>query len=182
MKWDIFIILLVLFNCYTIPMAVAFENISWMRSKPYEITEYLIDISFAIDIIIAFRTTFDTAGGNEEFNGKIIARTYLCSSRFVVDLLATIPFELVLYIILPAGAMDGELSQYQQFFGMLKLVRLLRLRRIVRLLDIGQEYKVIGRIVGLMGVLLMLIHWIGCMWYMFVLNRDLNAAYPLEEG
>jgi hypothetical protein len=112
-SWDIFIILLVLFNCYTIPMAVAFQNISWMRSSPYAIAEMLIDISFAIDILLAFRTTFITPGGNLESDPKTIAKTYLCSKDFPIDLAATIPFEAVFLIVLPAGALDGDLQQYQ---------------------------------------------------------------------
>ena len=105
--------MLVLFNCYTIPMEVAFTNISWMKSKPYAIAEYMIDISFAVDILISFRTTFITPGGNEEMNAKIIAKSYLCSSRFIIDLLATIPFELVITALLPAGSLDGDLQKYQ---------------------------------------------------------------------
>ena len=82
-----------------------------MRSKPYEIAEYLIDLSFAFDILIAFRTTFIKASGNEEFNPRNIAREYVIkSSSFTVDLLATIPFELVFLAVLPAGALDGDLQ------------------------------------------------------------------------
>ena len=84
-----------------------------MRSKPYIISEYIIDCSFAIDIVFAFRTTFVTAGGNEEFNGRIIAKTYLCGSSFTVDLLATIPFELVFLILLPAEMLGDDLQKFQ---------------------------------------------------------------------
>ena len=73
----------------------------------------MIDISFAIDILISFRTTFITPGGNEEFDANIIAKSYLCSNRFVVDLLATIPFELVIKLFLPEGSLDGDLQKYQ---------------------------------------------------------------------
>ena len=133
--WDIFIILLVLFNCYTIPMEVAFANISWMHSSAYAIAEYCIDVSFAIDIVLSFRTTFETAGGNEEFNPKVIAKTYLCGKDFIIDLLATIPFELVFLLLLPSDVQGGDLQTLQQLLGMLKLVRLLRLRRIVKLMS-----------------------------------------------
>ena len=80
-----------------------------MRSQPYAIAEMLIDISFAIDILLAFRTTFITTGGNLESDPKIISRTYLCSRDFPIDLAATIPFEAVFLVILPEGALDGDL-------------------------------------------------------------------------
>ena len=65
---------------------------------------------------------------------------------------------------------------------MLKLVRLLRLRRIVQLVARRQDFKVGFRIVSLMSVLLMLIHWIGCMWYMFTTEPTLTAAMEIPQG
>ena len=65
---------------------------------------------------------------------------------------------------------------------MLKLVRLLRLRRIVQLVARRQDFKVGFRIVSLMSILLMLIHWIGCMWYMFTTEPSLTAVVEISEG
>ena len=33
-----------------------------------------------------------------------------------------------------------------------------------------------------MSVLLMLIHWIGCMWYMFTTEPTLTAAMEIPQG
>jgi hypothetical protein len=65
---------------------------------------------------------------------------------------------------------------------MLKLVRLLRLRRIVKLLQRAPDLKVGFRIFSLMTVLLMLIHWIGCMWYMFIASPEVNQPIVIPEG
>jgi hypothetical protein len=59
-----------------------------------------IDVLFLIDIMLNFRTTYiDTNTGNEISNLKKIARQYIYSGKFFVDLLASIPFDTVSTII-----------------------------------------------------------------------------------
>ena len=94
MKWDLFIIVLALYNCITIPLNVAFPSVEKM-SKPHELFERVIDILFFVDILITFRTTFvNPLTNNEVMDFKRIASTYFFSSRFWIDLMASIPFEL----------------------------------------------------------------------------------------
>ena len=53
----------------------------------------IADITFFVDIFVAFRTTFvDPISGEEETNTKLMAREYLWG-HFSIDLLAVIPFE-----------------------------------------------------------------------------------------
>ena len=50
---------------------------------------------FFIDILVTFRTTFvNPMTNNEVMDSKRIASTYFFSSRFWIDLMASIPFEL----------------------------------------------------------------------------------------
>ena len=56
---------------------------------------YMIDFSFLIDIFISFRTVIIDNKGNEEDRPIEIAKHYL-SSNFVIDVLATVPFEIFL--------------------------------------------------------------------------------------
>ena len=59
-------------------------------------TNHVIDFVFIVDIIFTFRTSFqDIESGDEIVNPKEIAINYL-HGRFWIDLLAAIPFELVL--------------------------------------------------------------------------------------
>ena len=91
MKWDMFVMLLALWNCISIPFDVSFEP---EMSATYAAFEQFIDICFGLDIIIAFRTTFiDEKTGFEVSEGNKIAWNYVISGRFFVDLAASIPFE-----------------------------------------------------------------------------------------
>jgi len=52
---------------------------------------------FAVDLIVNFRTTyFDTILGEEIVDGKKIFINYLLTFRFWIDLISTIPWDLLL--------------------------------------------------------------------------------------
>jgi hypothetical protein len=100
--WDLFIILLVIYNCLTIPLGVAFQKMEFLENNiGIKIFENAIDILFLADILINFRTSYisDTSG-LEIVDGKRIALNYL-KGRLIVDILATIPFEKVIPLFFP---------------------------------------------------------------------------------
>ena len=55
MNWDLYVMLLAVYNCMSIPFEVAFDP-----EEPLYIAifNYVCDFSFAIDIVLAFRTTY----------------------------------------------------------------------------------------------------------------------------
>jgi hypothetical protein len=55
--WDILIISLALWICFSVPIQIAFEPAS-LNSKANKMFNILIDTVFLVDIIIAFRTTY----------------------------------------------------------------------------------------------------------------------------
>lgn len=120
-----------------------------------------------MDIVFNFRTTYvNSKTGTEVISPVKITLNYVLYGRFIIDLLATIPFELIVAVILP----DTNFSF--QIFGLLKLVRLLRLGRIITYMKFKQGLKIGFRIFQLLFFLLLLVHWIGCLWYMLVSTRD----------
>lgn len=76
-------------------MQIAFEP----ASLTGDVNAYFnscIDIIFALDIIINFRTTIKNSLTDDEvFDANTIAVTYI-KNRFFIDLLATIPFDTLL--------------------------------------------------------------------------------------
>lgn len=57
------------------------------------VINYFIDFSFLLDIFINFRTIILDAQGEEVVDPKVIAIEYI-KGNFVLDVLATIPFEI----------------------------------------------------------------------------------------
>ena len=92
--WDFLIIIFAIYNSFALPMEIAFKPY-WLTSKINYIINGVVDVLFAIDILISFRTTYIcTDTGAEIVEGCQIAKNYLLG-RFSIDLLATIPFDKV---------------------------------------------------------------------------------------
>ena len=65
--WDIFIISVAIYNCFSIPMKIAFDP-PILESTFAEVADNIIDLLFIVDIFVAFRTTFyDFETGDEIF-------------------------------------------------------------------------------------------------------------------
>jgi hypothetical protein len=91
-NWDLLIIVLVLYNAFTLPLEIAF-NPPFLSSEVAKYVNLFLDLFFLIDIFVNFRTTYvDNFSGEEVTNGKKIAMNYLCG-RFCIDLVSMIPFD-----------------------------------------------------------------------------------------
>ena len=140
MRWDMFIMVLAIYNCVSLPFLVAFEP---EESTLFIISEILIDVCFAADIIIAFRTTYmNSKAGYEVVDGRSIAMNYIVSGRFFVDLSASVPFEELFFLFADIDEKTKEGSVELKLVGLVKLVRLLRLGRIIRNFKFKQGLKV----------------------------------------
>lgn len=97
-QWDILVIILSVWNSILIPFEFAFEE-TVAASMGLTVFDYIVDVFFAFDILINFRTMYiDPKSEAIVSDGKLIAAQYL-SGRFWVDLLASMPFELVALIL-----------------------------------------------------------------------------------
>ena len=172
--------LLAVYNCMSIPFEVAFDP---DEPLAYKIINYICDISFAIDIILAFRTTYLNEYETEITDARKIARHYACSMNFIIDLGATIPIDDI-YIALFVSDSGADASKIK-LLGLLKLVRLLRLRRIVRYLNFKQGAVLGMMLFQLLAGLCLIVHWIGCFWYLMISDGDWvppkELDYPLQD-
>ena len=93
-RWDIVILVISVWNSFSIPIDIAFAP-PVFEEMPNVVVNHIIDIVFAFDIILHFRTTIvNDATGEEIMEPKKIAITYL-KGRFIIDLLATVPFDTI---------------------------------------------------------------------------------------
>ena len=75
LRWDLFVMLLAIYNCISIPFDAAFDPSAnfW-----YDLFETTVDICFAVDILINFRTTYVNPNTGLEVMSSIkIAWNYL---------------------------------------------------------------------------------------------------------
>lgn len=76
LRWDLMIMMLSLFNCFFVPIEVAFDPKS-LKNNSYEAMNYVIDFIFLLDIIVCFRTIYIDKQGQEERDPWEIAKIYI---------------------------------------------------------------------------------------------------------
>ena len=161
LKWDIVIIIMALYFSIIIPLEIAFNPDE--LNKGLEIfVESFINMVFMIDIVLNFRITYvSSISGDEIFDPKLIAKAYILSGRFILDLLSSIPFNGI-----------NSSSDILPIFGMLKLIRVGRISQVIRNLNIRSEPKAALRVLWLIFFLFLYIHILGCLWFYIVSTRE----------
>ena len=143
-KWDLFIIILAIYNSIAIPISLAFSPPSFKYFWVLALNN-IIDICFLCDIIMQFRTTyFNPITGDEETDLKKIAKNYIKGS-FWIDTLSTIPFEKMVHLFIETvdtleHSAEDHTGKYN-VISCLKLVRVLRLGRLINYCNESDDFK-----------------------------------------
>ena len=92
-RWDIWIIVLVLYNIVYTPLdiglSVSDNMVSW-----WDYVDNLIDLMFFLDIIFTFRTALIDEYGKINANTGDIARSYL-AGWLPIDIIASLPLGII---------------------------------------------------------------------------------------
>ncbi|XP_078149521.1 potassium channel AKT1-like [Carex rostrata] len=155
--WKVFLIILVVYTAWVSPFEFGFLHLA---TGALAITDNVVNFFFAIDIILTFfvaylnRTTYVLVD-----NRKDIAFKYL-KSWFLLDVISTIPSELVRKIL------PRKLKNYS-FFSLLRLWRLRRVSALFAKLEKNRDYSYFWvRCVKLIFVTLFAVHCAGCFYYL----------------
>ncbi|KAH9498165.1 Potassium voltage-gated channel sub H member 8 [Bulinus truncatus] len=149
--WDWLILLCTFYVAIMVPFNAAFKREG--RIKEFIYMDVFVEVMFAIDIVLNFRTTFLNKSGQVVYDSRLIAINYI-RGWFLLDLLAAIPFD-VLY------AFSVETMT---MVHLLKVARLLRLARLLQKLERYNQYSVVV-LALLMCMFALLAHWLACIWY-----------------
>jgi CRP-like cAMP-binding protein len=168
-RWDLFMMLLVFYNCVYIPMELCFlgegivEHPGYPKGTVHRVFDYIIDFLFLVDIGLNMRTAYYDEDYEMVLEWKKIIKHY---ARFWlwIDLCAVFPFELPILLAVAAGAIEDNVVP-TSVFGMLKLPRLFRVARVFRKLDVVAAANAL-RIVALMILFCLTAHWFACIWWL----------------
>ena len=170
-KWDLFIILLAVYNSICLPLEIAFRPPFIVTNSFVNSMDLFIDFLFLIDIFISFRTTYiHPISGDEIIESKLIAKNYI-AGRFWIDFLSTVPFEK--FIIYFKKGIDTQEAEKYVIMSCLKLIRILRLSRLINYMNASDDFKLQMRLLKLTFFLLLYIHITGCGWY-FIAELELT--------
>jgi hypothetical protein len=152
-------VVFVLVTCTLIPYQLAFQHEVDVIGS---VIIYGLDLVFLADIILNFRTSFRHNG--TEINDRAKIRRHYLRRMFAVDVISTLPLDLLwlLWAGLDTTAVSAVL-----------VLRMLRLLRMVRLFVIFSRWMRQGstntgflRIIRLAAVIVLLVHWISCAWFL----------------
>ncbi|XP_044741505.1 uncharacterized protein LOC123302584 isoform X3 [Chrysoperla carnea] len=185
--WDWLILILVIYTAIFTPYVAAFllnepgygssdkhKGPKKYADDPIVVIDLIVDVTFIVDILINFRTTYVNGSDEVVSHPGRIAVHYL-KGWFLIDLVAAIPFDLLLF-----GSDTDELGldkdETTTLIGLLKTARLLRLVRVARKIDRYSEYGA-AVLLLLMATFALIAHWLACIWYAIG-----NAERPLLKS
>lgn len=188
--WDSFIILFAVINGIVLPLQMAFlktfekvdealkEEGSTLSIVSFlNIFDTLTTIVFAIDIVVAFMSSFiNVSTGDEIFEIKRIAANYVFyQGNFWIDFISTVPWD---SLAQSSGASDDS-GKFLKFLGILKIVRMFRIGKVIADLNYTQETKAVLKVCKMVFYLIMYIHIIACfLWITFEDEPDKATWVP----
>jgi hypothetical protein len=79
-------------NAIYVPMEITFS----IKKLSVDIMDYIMDLIFFMDIIVSFRSiVFDPVTEEPITDFKRIAKIYILSGRFFIDLISCLPIEVI---------------------------------------------------------------------------------------
>ncbi|XP_056586831.1 potassium/sodium hyperpolarization-activated cyclic nucleotide-gated channel 1 isoform X2 [Triplophysa dalaica] len=180
--WDLIMLIMMMGNLIIIPVGITF--FSEQTTTSWLIFNVASDTIFLVDLVMNFRTGIVNEENSEIIlDPKIIKMSYL-KSWFVVDFLSSIPVDYI-FLIVEKG-FDSEVYKTARalrivrFTKILSLLRLLRLSRLIRYIHQWEEIfhmtydlaSAVVRIFNLIGMMLLLCHWDGCLQFLVPFLQD----------
>ncbi|KAM5256759.1 potassium/sodium hyperpolarization-activated cyclic nucleotide-gated channel 3 isoform 2-T2 [Ctenodactylus gundi] len=182
--WDLIMLLLMVGNLIVLPVGITFfkeEN-----SPPWIVFNVLSDTFFLLDLVLNFRTGIVVEEGAEILLAPRAIRMRYLRTWFLVDLISSIPVDYIFLVVELEPRLDAEVYKTARalrivrFTKILSLLRLLRLSRLIRYIHQWEEIfhmtydlaSAVVRIFNLIGMMLLLCHWDGCLQFLVPMLQD----------
>ncbi|KAJ8270071.1 hypothetical protein GJAV_G00110010 [Gymnothorax javanicus] len=180
--WDFTMLLFMVGNLIIIPVGITFFKEE--TTTPWIIFNVVSDTFFLTDLVLNFRTGIVIEDNADiVLDPETIKKKYL-KTWFIVDFVSSIPVDYI-FLIVEKG-MDSEVYKTARalrivrFTKILSLLRLLRLSRLIRYIHQWEEIfhmtydlaSAVMRIFNLIGMMLLLCHWDGCLQFLVPMLQD----------
>uniref|UniRef100_A0A3Q3JDY3 Cyclic nucleotide-binding domain-containing protein n=1 Tax=Monopterus albus TaxID=43700 RepID=A0A3Q3JDY3_MONAL len=168
--WDLTMLLLMVGNLIIIPVGITFFKDE--HTPPWIVFNVVSDTFFLMDLVLNFRT-----GIVKEDNTEIILdpqqiKIKYLKSWFIVDFISSIPVDYIFLIV--------ETRINSDFYKTARALRIVRFTKILSLLRLvfHMTYDLASamvRIMNLIGMMLLLCHWDGCLQFLVPMLQDFPA-------
>lgn len=167
--WNILMLVAITYSAIEAPLRLVIKPPPsiWLH-----VADLLITLLFVADIILHFRFSV-LRGGRWVSDRNTVAKRYL-RTWFAWDLIAALPFDLLIGFFLPAG----------RFFLLMRIVHLGRLAKLVRIFYYRDYFGYflninfsIFRLLFFTYLIGLTSHWIACGWYHLTVNEAQISNY-----
>ncbi|XP_047511563.1 uncharacterized protein LOC125053968 isoform X3 [Pieris napi] len=170
--WLWLITLCVLYNLWTLIVRQSFPELQMMCHYFWLTCDGIGDLVFALDLVVQLRTGY-LEQGLMVYDSKKLAKHYLSSRPFLLDLAALTPLDLLQLRI--------GINPIIRFPRFLKVYRAVSCYYIV---ESRTVYPNFWRVINLIHILLILAHWFGCFYFLLSEAEGFQGdwAYPHRPG
>ncbi|XP_053224894.1 potassium/sodium hyperpolarization-activated cyclic nucleotide-gated channel 3 [Podarcis raffonei] len=182
--WDLIMLLLMVGNLIILPVGITFfkdEN-----TPPWIVFNVLSDTFFLADLVLNFRTGIVVEDNTEIILDPHTIKMKYLKTWFLVDFVSSIPVDYIFLIVDLETQVDSDVYKTARalrivrFTKILSLLRLLRLSRLIRYIHQWEEIfhmtydlaSAVVRIFNLIGMMLLLCHWDGCLQFLVPMLQD----------
>lgn len=169
MLWDALVAICVCSSMFHVPLRIAMYW--WEYDIVYKTYSIAVDVISLIDVAVHFRTAFKSPSGVVS-DPRIVAKQYL-TTWFVVDILAAIPFDIVVPSV---NSSHRKTLKILKYFRLPKLLRMGRLLRVIR-----KRARYYGILINLLTFAI-LWHALSCAWIAITVDCDLTPFYCTGEN
>ncbi|XP_044056574.1 potassium/sodium hyperpolarization-activated cyclic nucleotide-gated channel 1 isoform X1 [Siniperca chuatsi] len=180
--WDFTMLMFMVGNLIIIPVGITFFKDE--TTTPWIIFNVVSDTFFLMDLVLNFRTGIVFEDNTEIILDPDKIKMKYLKTWFVVDFVSSIPVDYI-FLIVEKG-IDSEVYKTARalrivrFTKILSLLRLLRLSRLIRYIHQWEEIfhmtydlaSAVMRIFNLIGMMLLLCHWDGCLQFLVPMLQD----------
>uniref|UniRef100_A0A8C4Q3B9 Cyclic nucleotide-binding domain-containing protein n=1 Tax=Eptatretus burgeri TaxID=7764 RepID=A0A8C4Q3B9_EPTBU len=175
-------LLLMVGNLIVIPVGITFFNDK--STTVWIVFNVLSDTFFLVDLVLNFRTGIVVEDNTEIILDPRVIKIKYLKTWFVVDFVSSIPVDYIFLIV--ETRINTEMYKTARalrivrFTKILSLLRLLRLSRLIRYIHQWEEIfhmtydlaSAVVRIFNLIGMMLLLCHWDGCLQFLVPMLQD----------
>ncbi|KAG9280926.1 potassium/sodium hyperpolarization-activated cyclic nucleotide-gated channel 3-like [Astyanax mexicanus] len=180
--WDLIMLLLMVGNLIIIPVGITFFKDE--HTPAWIVFNVVSDTFFLVDLVLNFRTGIVKEDSTEIILDPQLIKVRYLRSWFAVDFISSIPVDYIFLIVETRIDSDfyktARALRIVRFTKILSLLRLLRLSRLIRYIHQWEEIfhmtydlaSAMVRIVNLIGMMLLLCHWDGCLQFLVPMLQD----------
>lgn len=176
MRWDVIVLIALLFNLVEIPIRLCFEvdAEAWSAADLFNL---FVDLFFICDIVVNINSGFYKDGFliNEP---QVVRKQYL-RTWFTLDLLTSIPYSHIINIFVASASSSS--SSPLRASALIRLIRLIRLVKLLRLIKLAKalsawnnSYGTLSSIIKTNKFLILVFfiaHISGCLWMLIAMSE-----------